>query len=265
MKVYVINLARATERRQKMQMQADRLGVHLDFIEAVDGKTITDADRALVDHKKRRRITPYPLTDNEIGCWLSHRKAMQRLIDSGDAMAAILEDDAALAVDFPRVLNAIEAQGLPFDVVDLHRNLKKHEIFAVCRQLLPGFSLGRIGYTHMNATGYVMSRQGAEKFLAYAKRFVHAVDKEMHSYWANGLDIFGIETPAILPDDGGYSFIGETRGAGHGETRMRYPNADSIYWRMQRRWTRLADSVQKRLLFPAYVRKGRQSRRGLGG
>jgi glycosyl transferase family 25 len=261
MHIYVINLARATERRQKMQAQADALGIHLDFIEAVDGKTITDADRALVDHEKRRRITPYPLTDNEIGCWLSHRRAMQRLIESGDRMATILEDDAALAPDFPRVLEVVEARGAPFDVVDLHRNLKKHEIFAVCRPLLPGFSLGRIGYTHMNATGYVMSHEGAQKFLAYAKRFVHAVDKEMHSYWANGLDVYGIETPVVLPDDGGYSFIGETRGAGAGDDRPRYEDSERLYWRLQRRLTRLADSVQKRLLFPAYVLRGRHPRR----
>ncbi len=122
MKIYVINLARATERRKKMQAQADKLGIQLDFIEAVDGKTMSDADRALVDHAKRRKISLYPLTDNEIGCWFSHRRCMQHLIDRGDAMATILEDDAALAPGFPRVLEAIEAKGLPFDVVDLHRN-----------------------------------------------------------------------------------------------------------------------------------------------
>jgi len=257
MRIYVINLARATERRRKMQAQADALGVHLDFIEAVDGKTITDADRRLVDHTRRRRITPYPLTDNEIGCWLSHCRAMQLLIESGDKMAMIAEDDAKLAPDFARVLEAIAARSGPFDIIDLHRNLKKDELFVSCRPLLPGFDLGRIGYTHMNATGYVMSREGAQKFLAYAQRFVHAVDKEMHRYWANGLDIYGIETPVVIPDDGGYSFIGETRGQGSGESRQRYPDADHLYWRLQRRWTRIADSVQKRLMFPSYVRRGR--------
>ena len=33
---------------------------------------------------------------------------MQKLIDSGEEMAAIVEDDAVLSPDFPRALAAIE-------------------------------------------------------------------------------------------------------------------------------------------------------------
>jgi len=229
MRIYVINLARATERRKKMEQLANTLGVVFDFLEATDGKALTDAERNRVDHDERKRISEYPLTDNEVGCWLSHLRAMKMLVDSGEPMGAILEDDAALSPEFPRVLNAIEAHAGSFDVIDLHRLFKKGEIFALCRPLLPGFGLGRIGYTHMHATAYVMSRAGAQKFLAHATYFAHAIDKEMHRYWANGMDIYGLEQPVARQDDGGYSYIDETRDQNRPKVRKAYPDAENTY------------------------------------
>jgi len=259
MHIYVINLARAPERRAKMEAQAKSLGVAFDFVEATDGKLLTNQDRARVDHSKRKRISPYPLSDNEVGCWLSHLRAMQTLINSGERMAAILEDDAALSPDFPRVLAAIEKRTAPFDVIDLHRLYKKGEVFVRCHPLLPGFDLGRIGYMQMHATGYVITRAGAQKFIAHAKSFAHAIDKDMHSYWVNGLDIYGLETPVARQEDGGHSYIDETRGQDRPTERVRYPDADQFHWRMQRRLTKLMDSIHKRLAFPAYVRKAQRA------
>lgn len=260
MRVIVINLARATERRRKMEAQFAALGMPFEILEATDGQTITNAERALVDHTRRRRITPYPLTDNEIGCWLSHRRAMESLMTSGSDMIAIIEDDALLSPDLPRVLAAIEGRRFPFDVIDLHRTLKRGEIFAPCRPLMPGYDLGRIGYTHMNATGYVVSRNGAMRFLAYAKRFVHAIDKEMRRYWASGLDIYGLSQPVVNHADEGFSYIDETRGQDRPKERVRYPNADAFYWRSQRFFSKTSDSIRKRLAFHAIMRRDKRGR-----
>jgi glycosyl transferase family 25 len=259
MRIIVINLARATERRRLMEGQAATLGLALTFLEATDGSALTVADRAPVDDEARRRITPYPLSDGEIGCWISHLRAMDMLLQSGDVMAAILEDDAVLAPDFPRVLKTIEAQSTPFDVIDLHRNFRKGEIFAHCRELLPGFALGRVGYTHMNATAYVVSREGAKKFRAHAKCYAHAVDKELHRYWVNGLDIYGLENPVAAQTKGGYSYIDETRAQDRPKERPCYANASTPYWRFMRWRTKAIDSIRKRLAFPSYVRKGRSA------
>ncbi|MER2519645.1 MAG: glycosyltransferase family 25 protein [Bdellovibrionales bacterium] len=260
MRITVINLARATDRRQFMERQAQTLGLAFDFLEATDGKTLADTDRALIDHDKRKAISPYPLTDNELGCWLSHRRAMQALLDSGETMCAILEDDAALSPDFPRVLAAIKS--LPessFDVIDLHRNFKRNEIFAFCRKLTDGYDLGRIGTTHMNATGYVVTRKGAEKTLASTPKAAHAIDKDMHRYWANGLDFYGLSQPVAKQQDNGHSYIDETRGQDRPADRPRYPDADRPIWRFRRRWTKLCDTLAKRAIFPYYVWKGRKN------
>ncbi len=211
MRIYVLNLARAVGRRADIVRAAAAAGVALDFIEAVDGRTLTDVQRDLVDHRRRRRITPYLLSDNEIGCWLSHRRAMQALIDSGNSMAAILEDDVALLPDFPHVLEALQHQGGLFDVVTLYRNFQRDPRFERCRTLTCGVSLGRIAPMQTGAVGYVITRQAAKKFLAATPRFTHAVDKEMHRYWASGLDIYALSQPVVTHDDAGHSYLSETR------------------------------------------------------
>jgi len=249
MRVLVINLTRATERHKKMQAQLDAFGLPFEFLEATDGRHITSEQRVLVDHTRRRCITPYPLTDNEIACWLSHQRALQTVESGSESMIVILEDDALLSPDFPHVLAAIEKHDRPFDVIDLHRNFKRGEIFVPVRPLIEGNALGRIGYTHMNLTGYVISRAGACKFLSYAKRFVHAVDKEMHRYWANGLDIYGLKNPIVAHADEGHSYIDESRAQDRPVERERYPNADAPYWQFRQFLSRVSDSVHKRIAF----------------
>jgi glycosyl transferase, family 25 len=256
MRIYVLNLARAADRRAHIERAATAAGVTLDFIEAVDGRTLTDAQRDVVDHRRRRRITPYLLSDNEIGCWLSHRRAMRALVESGKAMAAILEDDVTLLPDFPRVLDALQHQGGLFDVVTLYRNFQRDPAFETCRSLTRGVSLGRVAPMQTGAVGYVITRHAAKKFLAATPRYVHAVDKEMHRYWASGLDIYALSQPVVIHDDAGHSCLSETRLDHRPKDRVKYPDADAVYWRLQQFGHRAADSVLKRAAFPAYVRLG---------
>ena len=59
----------------------------------------------------------------------------------------------------------------------------------------------------MGAVGYVVSREGARKFLARATRLAHAVDKKIHRTWAHGLDVYGLERRAVEHADNGHSYI----------------------------------------------------------
>jgi hypothetical protein len=151
------------------------------------------------------------------------------------------------------VLAAIERQAQSFDFIFLHRQFRKGEIFAPLWTLMPGIGLGRVGYAHTGATAYVVSRAGAQKFVQSVLRIVHAVDKEIHRYWANGFDVYGLERPVVV-NAGGPSYIDETRE----KARMRYRDADRIVWRVRRRLAQLSDSMVKRLSFSGYVRKGRR-------
>ena len=252
MRIIVINLERATERRKKISTQFASLGLECEFLVAIDGKKISDKERALVDNEKRKRITKYPLTDNEIACWLSHKNAMLSLLAGNEEMVAIIEDDAILSPEFAKVIQAIENANLEFDVIDLHRKFKKGEFFVHVHKLLDKFAIGRIGRSHMGAIGYIISKKGAEKFLNYAPKFAHAIDKEMRRYWANGLDIYGLENPIVFHNDNEHSYIDETRGQERPEQRKCYQDAGKFA--MHRRISQIKDSIHKRIAFHRIVK-----------
>ena len=252
MRIVLISLVRATERRRVMRERFAELGLAYEILDATDGAALTPEQRARVDHAGRKKITRYPLSDNEIGCYFSHLRAMESVAEGSAPMAAILEDDVTLEAGLPRALAAIEAGAAPFDAIDLHRTMKRGEIFAACMTLAPGLELGRIGYTHMNLQGYVLSREGAQRFLARTPRITHAVDKELHRYWANGMDLYGLSRAMVIHADQGQSMIDETRGP-----RAAYPDADQWRWRLARFGEKVSDSIGKRLAFPGYVRQGR--------
>ncbi len=239
-----------------MSAQLTALGLPFERLDASDGRALTAADRARVDHQERKAISAYPLSDNEIGCWLSHLRAMQSLLDSGEAMAAIVEDDAALTAETPAVLAAIASMDRRFDAIDLHRLFNKHERFVKILPLLPDLALGRVGYTHMRLTAYVISREGAAKFLAQSAHFAHAVDKALHRYWHNGLDLYGIERPVAAQDDGGVSYIEETRSQERPAERPRYPDAGSLRWQVARRMEKWRESYHKRRAFAKLIQRG---------
>jgi len=252
MRIIVINLERANDRRKKILAQFVEIGLECEFLVAIDGRKISDKERALVDNEKRKRITKYPLTDNEIACWLSHKNAMLSLLASNEEIVAIIEDDAILSPEFARVIGAIENANLEFDVIDLHRKFKKGEFFVPVHKLVDKFAIGRIGRSHMGAIGYIISRKGAEKFLNYAPKFAHAIDKEMRRYWANGLDIYGLEIPIVFHNDNEHSYIDETRGQECPEQRKCYPNAGKFF--LQRRINKIKDSINKRIAFRMIVK-----------
>jgi len=253
-RIFLINLARATERLDKMDRQFKVLGIAYERLDATDGASISEADRAMVDDERRKRFTEYPLSDNEIGCWLSHRHAMLTLLESGEEMAAVVEDDADLSPDFAAVLKAVAERKPQFDFIFLHRKFKKGEKFYPCMKLLPGLHLGVVGYAHMGAIAYIVSREGAKKFISYTPRFVHAVDKEIHRYWANGLKVYGLERPVVVTSDGGYSYIEETRLQDNNKpTRFRYHDSHMLSQRLMRRFTRISESVRKHVCFYFYL------------
>lgn len=104
----------------------------------------------------------------------------------------------------------------------------------------------------MDAPGYVVTRAGAERFLAHATGIGHAVDKEIHRWWVSGLSLYGLERPVVRALPSVPSTLDGGRAA-----RVAYPDADALRWRWRRFLTAASDSVNKRWRFGAYVRAGR--------
>jgi GR25 family glycosyltransferase involved in LPS biosynthesis len=79
-------------------------------ISAVDGKTLKIKDK-IYDDKRARQIHNRSLKPAELGCSLSHRKALQAMIKNKDQLALILESDARLTAPIEHLNSVITRLG----------------------------------------------------------------------------------------------------------------------------------------------------------
>lgn len=95
MKIYCINLKRSTKRRAKMSAELEKLGLPYEFIDAVDGRTLSSDERAAAYSSWHTRFRHgKDLTPGELGCAMSHIKFFQKIIETNE-VGFVLEDDVA--------------------------------------------------------------------------------------------------------------------------------------------------------------------------
>ncbi len=97
MKAYLINLARSTERLASADAQLRAAGIAYERIEAVDGRALGWGKLChAVSRYRFALVTGHSPSLGEVGCTLSHNLALRRLVESGESMALIFEDDVVV-------------------------------------------------------------------------------------------------------------------------------------------------------------------------
>jgi len=109
MRLFVINLARRTERMAFMERQFAAVPLDFERIDAVDGGKLSPEDRGRAVNDFRWWCAQgYKARVGEIGCALSHRIALSRIVDEGLPCACVMEDDVTLGEGFCRALETVE-------------------------------------------------------------------------------------------------------------------------------------------------------------
>ena len=230
MKLFVINLARACDRRRRMEEQFASLGLEATFHPAVDIRDFTQETYSKVDRDTRRRLGLWPQADGEIACWMSHHQIMREIVKNGPETAAIFEDDAGLSADLPKVLGALERRSFAFDVVKLNRrSLKK--TFIPCERLTTGHRVGRIRYHDYGSEGYVITRDAARHFLEKTPKMMREIDQALSRFWESGLNVFYVDPAVVSHDEQDDSQIERDRKL----ARKKHRSADGVMYVTWRR------------------------------
>jgi GR25 family glycosyltransferase involved in LPS biosynthesis len=184
---FVITLERATERRQHVDWILRNLPLPGMPLSAVDGKLLTPQE---VDQCSARQLFspryPHPLGRGEIGCFLSHRKAWQAIIDAQLDAALILEDDVTFEPE--RLRDAIA--WLSSEVVQgEYVQLQAREISA--RGSAAGrsepFALIQPRPVPLRTTAQIVTRTAAVRLLEASKVFDRPVDTFLQMTWITGV------------------------------------------------------------------------------
>lgn len=163
MKIFIISLVAAKQRRKFQQAQMKRLNLAFEFLDAT---RVEDIDQDF--YEKYAMDWQRPLRKTEVACYLSHRNAWQR-ISQNQEPALILEDDALLSKCVPKILSRLlQANGR--DLVNLENRSRKKFVAKVGVDTACNSKVLRLYQDRTGAAGYVLYPAGADKLLLADKR-----------------------------------------------------------------------------------------------
>jgi glycosyl transferase family 25 len=160
----------------------------------------SDADRIAADEGVALGKFAKRLTLGELGCYFSHRRLWQQLIDSDDDAYVILEDDMILEAGFKVTVEALMRRGIEFDVVRLGPNVPRMR-----RHRYANLGDGRIVYwTKSTAWGtgaYTITKDAARALLQSTQTFWGAVDADIDRIWTHWKKVQMVYPVAARPMD----------------------------------------------------------------
>ncbi|MFC0445772.1 glycosyltransferase family 25 protein [Pseudidiomarina halophila] len=190
-KVLVINLERSPQRWHAMVEQLEASGLPYERVEAVAGDTLTAEQIAQVfDSKAARHNYHYQLSRGEIGCYLSHLKAWQTILNQQLDYAIVLEDDVVLDAKFRLLPKVIVQCDEAWDLIKIAAPFKQQKSYVLNQ--LDGFRSVRFKKPPMGACGHVVSAAGAAKLLAQRPPFFRPVDVDLQWQTELGLVVRGL-------------------------------------------------------------------------
>jgi GR25 family glycosyltransferase involved in LPS biosynthesis len=105
MNIVVISLKRAAERRNAIKAQLDKLGLDAFIMDAIDAKDLNESELNKSIYNPNGWRDGEKFKPGEIGCLLSHIKAINIAKDNNWDDVVILEDDVILSNDFIKGVN----------------------------------------------------------------------------------------------------------------------------------------------------------------
>ena len=234
--IRVISLAGDQERRR---IFTERYWQHLrcpvEFFDAVDGTLLSPSEYDIYSPYRSVLATGYELNAGEIGCYLSHLRALKQADDHD--LFVVMEDDTVFSERLFEFLAMLaRSDWRDFDMLRL-----------VPHRPEPGrarFRVGDVGIFRparriMNAQGYVVPGKNAARVrAALGRRMVRSVDSEISRFWSHGLRVFVTDPPLVWSNEHLSSRIG-TRGhhseSGHQSWwRRRFIRLLRLGWRAGR-------------------------------
>lgn len=196
-KIYLINLARSTDRLAACARQLDAHDLPFERIEAVDGDDMHNSTISDVYDFNKSSYHKH-MTKGEIACYLSHVQTWQRIVDEKLDYAVILEDDILLQDGIQEALDAISSINEPWDLIKLAEAPIKRKI----EHQIPveNFSLVTYNKVPIRCCAQVISFAGAKKLLANSASVTRPIDIELQYWWESELCVFGLQPYTAAPN-----------------------------------------------------------------
>lgn len=224
-KIFVINLNESTERLERLKSEFERIGLDFERLPAVDGRDLTE-DQIFQHYSPELNRKKYfkPLSKPEIGLYMSHLKACERIISENLDFGIILEDDIVLKNGFqmiPQVLRSLNEKWNYIKLIAPGKKKKINERIQVAVEIpirlniesylkdtnstnneriietstigVPAiFELITWKKPPIGTSAYAITIDGAKEFLSKRSKFFRPIDVDLQYEWETSLKIQGL-------------------------------------------------------------------------
>ena len=180
MKIFVISLPEAKERRELIDQQMSAAGLAYSII---DGIRPTAAQIQSSGYNVRQRLFRYGygMSAGEVGCFLAHRTAWQA-VQAQHEKCLILEDDAVVSELNSFLLECL--QHSPYGLIRLAGSFRKRHKF------IGNTTYAKYWGDPAGTVAYVIGPQEAKKLLEKSGSFYMAVDDFMEARQMHGVHTY---------------------------------------------------------------------------
>ncbi|MEM8553377.1 MAG: glycosyltransferase family 25 protein [Pseudomonadota bacterium] len=259
--VIVINLDGSTDRMARMADMLDREGIPHIRCPAIDGRGKSATEFPEYAPWATWLWFGSRMSGGEVGCFLSHKKAVKQFFDTGKRFGLVFEDDALVTEGFAPLLSEIldhlrQPAFADLRVANLGRKLKMPRDARPVADIKGSTTPLHLCVAHdfpIQAHALLWSRPGAERFLTQAQRITGGFDNWLRSDLAVHGGGYCMSTPlvrqvgeSVISTDEMYQKLG------------RQKQRRTFWWRFRAKWRTAYRSRVGQVRAAIERRRGRQ-------
>ena len=173
----VLNMDRSTARLETIDAYLKAAGVRYERFSAIDGSKLDMDDpaiKAMFDLDAWVRGHHRNPTKADIGCYLSHYRAIEAFLAQDRPFGLIFEDDAAIPADFVEKVSLAVNDAGAWDILKLH--VRHPGPLVLRRTYRNDVKLCSFLVRHAGGTAYIISRAAAAKMLKHMRPARRMID-----------------------------------------------------------------------------------------
>lgn len=196
--IILINLSESKGRLDRSQQELAKFNLVFERLEAVDGRKMTKAELDKLTLWDRSAFFK-PLSPGEVGCYLSHIAAAEKIVRENWPYALVLEDDFRLTPHFSDIISLVLRDApKEFHIIKLQGNMSGGEAIV---NLSSDHKIIRHRSIPSQTVAQLWSLDGAKAFLNIARPLRRPVDVQLKHWWEGSLSIFHLSPPVVLDGD----------------------------------------------------------------
>lgn len=202
--IWVVSLARATDRRRSIIEGFAGLGAPFELVDAVDGSSLSPAEQVLYSKRHALFEIGRELSRGDFGCSLSHLRLYERMVANEVPVAVIVEDDVVPNADLVEVIAHLDVLPPGWDVVTFHSLFESAGPTPIDDRVIAGrYRVCRFQRTPFGTQCYAISLAGAQRALRVGFPVCMPPDELLFRRRPAGLDVYGLMPNVVHEGDFG--------------------------------------------------------------